>query len=49
MKAGTSQRRPGLHVDSPGHVKIKHSQQQQQGFANEGAGNSDKYTGSPSI
>ena len=24
MEAGTSHRRPGLHVDSPGRVKIKH-------------------------
>ena len=45
MKAGTSQRRPGLHVDSPGRVKFKHDSTCQSDHALKGAGASDNFDG----
>ena len=44
VEAGTSQRRPGLHVDSPGRVKIKY---EDDGTAVKGEGSSRPYRGHP--
>ena len=45
VKAGTSQRRPGLHVDSPGRVRFKRENKTKktQKYTSEGAGSSDKF------
>ena len=42
VEAGESQRRPGLHVDSPGEVKIKNGELEQLA---EGQGDSQAYEG----
>ena len=48
VEAGVSQRRPRLHVDSPGHVKIKERSNHYQNHSiidQEGNGKSQKYCG----
>ena len=44
VEAGTSQRRPGLHVDSPGRVKIKHQEEPGQELS-QGRGSGHKWEG----
>jgi len=43
VKAGESQRRPGLHVDSPGNIKIKNDQELNQSHGKKGHGTSDAF------
>ena len=45
VEPGDSQRRPGLHVDSPGKVKIKGEDLTQELNQNKGNGKSQEYTG----
>jgi len=43
VKAGESQRRPGLHVDSPGNIKIKNDLDLNQSLCKRGHGTSDAF------
>ena len=45
MDPGDAQRRPGLHVDSPGRVRIRDDGDNEGVQAQEGAGASHKYRG----
>ena len=45
VEPGDSQRRPGLHVDSPGKVKIKGEDSEQGLYKSRGNGKSQEYTG----
>ena len=45
MDPGETQRRPGLHVDSPGTVTVRDTEDREGTQGHEGAGASHKYRG----